>query len=54
MQMPQEGQYSLNHYAALDFAPAFWQLDRRERGQRLKQFFSGLGEAADSFHIYQS
>jgi chlorite dismutase len=52
--MPQEGQFSLNHFAALDFEPSFWQLSGTERTQRLKKFFDGLGETTDSFFLYQS
>ena len=52
--MPEEKQFSLNHFATLRLLPSFWALPGAERRERLGEVARSLGRSADVLHLYQS
>jgi chlorite dismutase len=52
--MPEEGHYSLNHFATLRLLPDFWRERPKDRQKRLDDVVAGLRQLAPAVHLYQS
>lgn len=52
--MTEQGQYSLNHFAAVRIRPDFWREFPKDRRTRIEEALDGLAKCAPAVHLYQS